>query len=233
MKPIKSALLVMALMTSSSVSAQSTQNSIYIDQIGDNAAVTITQQGQGNEIGNTTTQKPLTVQGTGQTVTVTQTGNNNKINGDVKQSDNSTTTVNTTGDSNQLQLDVGNSGDTSGSTTSTTVEGSSNDITINQGKVSAATNLNQTMTVTGDLNTITQNIETNDVTNTIALQGDSNVLNTTQNGQSGKNIDLSVTGSQNLFNINQKSTLNVDSIQINSVGNGGTWNINQCNAGDC
>lgn len=233
MKHIKRTLLVMALMTSSLATAQSTQNSVYIDQIGDNAAVTIKQQGQGNEIGNTTTQTPLTVQGNGQTVNVDQTGNNNKINGKVKQSDNSSTTIQTTGDSNELQLDVGESGDTGGSTTTTTVEGSSNDITINQGKVSAATNLNQTLTVTGDLNTITQNIETNDVTNTIAVQGDSNVLNTTQNGQAGKNIDLTVTGSQNQFNINQKSTLNVDSIQINTVGNSGTWIIDQCNSGVC
>lgn len=233
MKHIKGTLLVMALMTSSLTLAQSTQNSIYIDQVGDNATITLTQEGQGNQVGDTNTQTPFTLEGSGQTVSITQTGNSNKINGDIKQSDGSTTTVNMTGDSNQLQFDVGNSADTSGSTSTLTVEGSSNDITINQGKVSAATNLNQTMTVTGDLNIVTQNIETNDVTNNITLQGDQNVLNTTQNGQPGKNIDLNVVGNQNQFNINQKSTLTVDSVQINTVGSSGTWNINQCNAGGC
>ena len=54
-----------------------------------------------------------------------------------------------------------------------------------------------------------------------------------QNGFAGKNIDLTVAGNTNKFTINQKSTLNVDSIKINTVGNGSTVLINQCNAGGC
>lgn len=233
MKRIKSYLLVMTLMTSTSLYGQSTTNSIYIQQVGDGSNITITQEGQGNQIGNRDTQIPVNLQGDGQTITVTMTGNQNKINGDIKQSDGSSTTVSLTGDNNNIVYDVGNSADTGGSTSVLTVEGSSNDLTFNQSRVSSATNLNQTYTIQGDLNTLVHNVEANDVTNTVTIQGDSNEMNILQNGHSGKNIEMTLVGSQNGITINQKSTLNVDSIKLNSTSSGSTILINQCNAGGC
>lgn len=230
---IKTSLLVMALMTPTLVQGQSTTNSIYIDQVGDGSQITIKQEGQGNQIGNRDTDIPVNLQGSGQVVDITMTGNQNKLNGDIKQSDGSSTTVNVEGDNNNLTYDVGNSGDTGGSTSTLTIQGSGNDMTFNQGKVSSATNLTQSYTVQGDLNTIVHNVETNDVTNTVAVTGDSNNLAITQNGASGKNIDLTLQGSQNDITINQKSTLNVDSIKVNSTSTGSTMVINQCNAGGC
>lgn len=233
MKLIKRSILVMALMTPTLSFGQSTTNSIYIQQVGDSSTITIKQEGQGNEIGNRTTDTPVVLQGDAQVVDITMQGNTNKINGDIKQSDGSTTTVEMVGDSNELNFDVGNAADTGGSTTTFDIAGSSNEFNFNQGKVSSATNLTQTFTLTGDLNTITQNVETNDVENLFTVTGDSNVITTTQNGASGKNIDMVLTGSQNSVTVNQKSTLNVDSIKLNSTSSGSTILINQCNAGGC
>jgi hypothetical protein len=232
-KVIKTTLLVMALMTPTLTHGQSTTNSIYIEQVGDASTITITQEGQGNQIGNRVTDVPMVLEGDGQVVDINMSGNSNKINGDIKQSDGSSTTVALTGDNNNVTFDVGNSGSAAGSTTALTVNGSSNDFTLNQGKLSSATNFNQTFTLTGDLNTVTQNVETDDVTNAFTISGDSNVLATTQNGASGKNIDMLLTGSRNTVTVNQTSTLNVDSIKINSTASDSTITIKQCNAGAC
>lgn len=225
--------LIMTLMTSSFAYAQSTTNSIYIDQVGDGSTITLTQEGQGNQIGDRSTQKPVNLQGDGQVVNVTMTGNQNTLNGDIKQSDGSSTTVTATGDSNQFVFDVGNAASAAGSTSNITVGGSSNELTFTQGATSSATNLTQTITIQGDLNKYISTVETNDVTNTVAVNGDSNQITMLQNGYSGKNVDLTLTGSTNKIDINQKSTLNIDSIKINSVGSGSTFTINQCNAGGC
>jgi hypothetical protein len=233
MKQIKTLLLVMALMTPTLSLGQSTTNSIFIQQVGDGSNITIKQEGQGNQIGNRTTDTPVVLQGDGQVVDIVMDGNSNKINGDIKQSDGSTTTVTMTGDNNDLNFDVGNAADTGGSTSTITIAGSSNEFNFNQGKVSSATNLTQTFTLTGDLNTVTQNVETNDVENVFAVTGDSNLITTTQNGYAGKNIDMILTGSQNTVTVNQKSTLNVDSIKLNSTSSGSTILINQCNVGGC
>ena len=233
MKQIKALLLVMALMTPTLSYGQSTTNSIYIQQVGDGSNITIKQEGQGNQIGDRTTDTPVVLQGDGQVVDIVMDGNSNKINGDIKQSDGSTTTVTMTGDNNDLNFDVGNAADTGGSTSTLTVAGSSNEFNFNQGKVSSATNLTQTFTLTGDLNTVTQNVEANDVENVFTVAGDSNVITTTQNGYAGKNVDMVLTGSQNNVTVNQKSTLNVDSIKLNSTSSGSTILINQCNVGGC
>jgi len=232
MKLIKRSLLIMALMTPTLSNGQTT-NSIYIEQVGDASTITITQEGQGNQIGNRNTDTPVVLQGDGQVVTITMDGNTNKINGDIKQSDGSATTITLTGDNNDLNFDVGNAADTGGSTSTLTVAGSSNEFNFNQGKVSSATNMTQTFTLTGDLNTVTQNVETNDVENVFAVSGDSNQITTTQNGYAGKNIDMILTGNQNTVLVNQKSTLNVDSIKLNSTSSGSAITINQCNVGGC
>ena len=233
MKQIKALLLVMALMTPTLSYGQSTTNSIYIQQVGDGSNITIKQEGQGNQIGDRTTDTPVVLQGDGQVVDIVMDGNSNKINGDIKQSDGSTTTVTMTGDNNDLNFDVGNAADTGGSTSTLTVAGSSNEFNFNQGKVSSATNLTQTFALTGDLNTVTQNVEANDIENVFTVAGDSNVITTTQNGYAGKNVDMVLTGSQNNVTVNQKSTLNVDSIKLNSTSSGSTILINQCNVGGC
>ena len=86
MKNAIRALFVMLLGAPLSSYAQSTTNSIYIDQVGDASTITITQKGQNNKIG--TEQNRFQIGGDAQTMTVTQQGNGNQINGQIVQADN-------------------------------------------------------------------------------------------------------------------------------------------------
>lgn len=223
------AFFIMSLMTSSLALAQSTTNSIYIDQVGDSSTISITQKGQSNKIG--TEQNRVTIQGNSQTLTVKQEGNNNSIQGSIVQADNLDADVTVTGDNNNLTYDMGDAASVSGSTKTLTVTGDSNSMTFNQGTVSSATGATQTIAITGDTNTYTSTINTDDVVNDVTVAGDQNTIAMTQNGTAGKNVEMVLTGSTNNVTVNQKSTTNVDTLKINSTSTGSTITINQCNAG--
>ena len=68
----KVSLFIMLLMTSSLTVAQSTTNSIFIDQVGDGSTITITQKGQANKIGSEETR--VVIEGNNQTLEVKQEG---------------------------------------------------------------------------------------------------------------------------------------------------------------
>jgi hypothetical protein len=226
---IAKALFIMSLMSSSLAMAQSTTNSIYIDQVGDNSTITVTQKGQANKIG--TEQNRVIIQGNAQTVEVTQEGNNNTINGSIEQADNIAYDTTVTGDNNTLTYDQGGSGSVAGSTKTLTVTGDSNDLTFNQGTTSSATGATQTIAITGDTNTYTSTINADDVVNDMTVTGDGNTIAMTQQGTAGKNVEMTLTGSTNNVTVNQKSTTNVDTLKLNSTSTGSTITINQCNAG--
>jgi hypothetical protein len=226
---IAKALFIMSLMSSSLAMAQSTTNSIYIDQVGDNSTITVTQKGQSNKIG--TEQNRVIIQGNAQTVEVTQEGNNNAINGSIEQADNIAYDTTVTGDNNTLTYDQGGSGSVAGSTKTLTVTGDSNSLTFNQGTTSSATGATQTIAITGDTNTYTSTINADDVVNTMTVAGDGNTIAMTQDGTAGKNVEMTLTGSTNSVTVNQKSTTNVDTLKLNSTSTGSTITINQCNAG--
>jgi hypothetical protein len=222
-------LAAMALLASSVAMAQSTTNSIYIEQVGDGSIIDLTQKGQGNKIG--TEQNRIMLEGNNQTVTVTQEGNNNSIQGAIVQADNINTDVTITGDSNTLTYDQGDSASVATSTQTLTVTGDSNELTFNQGTAASATGATQTIEITGDTNTLTSTINADDVVNTKTIAGDNNTITTVQEGTAGKNIEMLLTGNTNTVEIKQSSTTNVDTLKINSTSNGSTITINQCNAG--
>ena len=222
-------LAAMALLASSVAMAQSTTNSIYIEQVGDGSIIDLTQKGQGNKIG--TEQNRIMLEGNNQTVTVTQEGNNNSIQGAIVQADNINTDVTITGDSNTLTYDQGDSASVATSTQTLTVTGDSNELTFNQGTAASATGATQTIEITGDTNTLTSTINADDVVNTKTIAGDNNTITTLQEGTAGKNIEMLLTGNTNTVEIKQSSTINVDTLKINSTSNGSTITINQCNAG--
>lgn len=222
-------IAAIALLASSGVMAQSTTNSIYIEQVGDGSIIDLTQKGQGNKIG--TEQNRILLEGNNQTVTVVQEGNNNSIQGSIVQADNINTDVTITGDSNTLTYDQGDGASVATSTQTLAVTGDSNNLTFNQGTAASATNATQTITITGDTNTLTSTINADDVVNTKTIAGDSNTITTVQDGTAGKNIEMLLTGNTNTVVVNQKSTTNVDTLKINSTSNGSTITINQCNAG--
>ena len=63
-------LAVIALLASSVALAQSTTNSIFIEQVGDNSNINIIQKGQNNRIGSE--QNRMTLDGNGQIINTTQ-----------------------------------------------------------------------------------------------------------------------------------------------------------------
>jgi hypothetical protein len=82
---MKASKLLTMLLSAIITSAYAVDNSIYIDQLGDNATVTITQDGAGNRVkgivsGNAgNTSDPAKIYGDGINVTVNQTGAGNSL----------------------------------------------------------------------------------------------------------------------------------------------------------
>ena len=226
------ALFIMFLMTSSLAYAQSTTNSIFIDQVGNGSTITVTQKGQNNRIGSE--QNRVVIEGNNQTITSTQEGNGNLIQGSITQADNLDVTSTVTGDNNTVTYDMGDAASVAGSTKTLAVTGDSNNLTFNQGTAASATGATQNITFTGDTNTYTSTINADDVVNDITVAGDGNAITMVQDGTAGKNVEMVLTGSTNTVTVNQKSTTNVDTIKINSTSTGSTMVINQCNAaGPC
>lgn len=229
MKNAIRALFVMLLGAPLSSYAQSTTNSIYIDQVGDSSNITITQKGQNNRIG--TEQNRFLIGGDSQTMTVTQEGNGNQINGQILQADNIDYGVTFTGDNNTMTVDQGDSASVAGSELVLGVTGDSNTLTLTQGNAASSTNADQTIDITGDLNTYTSTINADDVTNVVTIAGDSNTMTMTQTGFAGKNVTSTVTGNSNTITVNQTSAQNVDTLNITHTGNNNTIAIDQCNSG--
>ncbi len=231
MKIIKKFLVMFTLLIPAIAYGQSTQNSIYIEQIGDGSTITIDQTGNTNTIGDIVLDIPFDLDGASQTITINQNGNTNSLDGTITGS-NITASIDTVGNANDLDFNVGATA-AGGSTLDFDVTGDNNDVDFTQGSISSATNADVTVGITGDFNTFNSTIETDDVTNTFAVTGDSNNMTIVQNGQSGKNIDMALTGSTNNVTINQKSTLNVDSINLTSTTSNSTISIDQCDASGC
>jgi hypothetical protein len=223
--------LIMSLMASSLAMAQSTTNSIYIDQVGDSSTINLTQTGQANKIG--TENERFQLQGNNQTVNVTQAGSSNSIQGSIVDADNINLDLTNTGDSNTVNFDLGSAGSVAGSSTTLAVTGSSNTVNLTQGNVASSTGAAQNITILGDQNNYTSVVNADDTVNTTSITGSGNNVNVLQNGNPNKNINMTLTGNTNNFTVNQTSTLNVDALSITSQSNGSTVVINQCNAGAC
>lgn len=231
MKHIAKYAMIASLMVSSLAMAQSTTNSIYIDQVGDGGNITVTQRGQANTIGSEN--QRFQIQGNNQTLTVTQAGSSNSIQGSIVDADNVNLDLSNVGDSNTVNFDLGAAGSVAGSSTTLAVTGSSNTVNLTQGSLASSTGALQNISISGDQNTYSSVVNTDDTVNTTVIEGSSNTVNVLQNGQPGKNINMTLTGNTNNFTINQTSTLNVDAVSITSQSNGSTVTINQCNAGAC
>lgn len=232
MKNAIRALFVMLLSASSLAYGQSTTNSIYIDQVGDQGAITLSQKGQNNRIG--TEQARFQIGGDGQLVNIRQNGSGNKIDGKIVDADNIEYGVEIIGDDNELNIDQGDAGSVAGSKLVLDVVGSTNTLTLNQGTAASSTNADQAITITGDQNQYTSTINADDVKNEITITGDSNTTTMLQNGYQGKEVKSTVTGNNNTINLSQTSTLNVDKIDITHTGNNSAIAISQCNAsGGC
>ena len=192
-------------------------NDIYIEQVGDNLDLDIVQDGQDNEIGDSTTD--MTLNGDNMTFSITQTGSFNTIDAIIKGAT-YTGTWSFTGDSNTVDL-----------LCSSTTTGKCDTVTLN-------------ITTVGDDNVFDFDIgEVADASSSsivFTLTGDNNVTNVDVDGQSASvnvTVDNSSSLSTNSANSDEGVAMNIDvdgdgdsvghTILVDITGGGGTLDITQ------
>ena len=224
--------IVLALLFVFGVSSIASANDIYITQSGDTLDLDITQDGQNNVIGTSTTDVELT--GDSMTLTITQTGNSNvaaiDINGNTY-----TGTLSFTGNSNDILLNCDGTGGTDCETVTmdVAVTGDSADIDITIGSSADAQTFSGDIDITGDSETVTLTVDGTssvvdiDVSNSLGSSGntwtvdidgdgdsqghtyihshtgDGATINTTQSGINDNVINLTTSGDSHEIDITQ------------------------------
>jgi len=171
-------------------------NDIYVNQSGANLDLDITQDGQNNTVGSSTTSS--SVIGATTNLAITQVGDSNVMTFDVNGAT-YTGTFSVTGNTNNIDFncDSGGSNSSCGTATASIVwVGSSNDIDIDIGETSSATGA--TVSITGasgsDSNTVLGTIDGNSVILTLSINGDS-VGHTYIHTHTGSIADVDITQS--------------------------------------
>lgn len=206
-----------------------TSNKVYIDQAGDNINANINQTGSGNQLGLGLGTSAFYLRGDNQTITTIQTGDDNTIKGGIVSgtgSDtNATVTLQQLGDSNFAQIECGTAqfnpckrlnfnAKFTGDSNSLNYNGSGSDITTS-------------IDVTGNSNIFNMDILSDKNAQVIAVTGDQNTFNMKQEGglTNGHSLDISMIGTGNSVTTYQGGLYD-SLININSIGNNGTININ-------
>ena len=151
-------------------------NDIYVTQSGATLDLDITQDGQNNTVGNSTTAS--TVTGATTTIDIDQVGNSNVLKFDVNGAT-FTGTFSTTGNSNDIDFNCDSSGSNSSCATATASiiwAGNSNDLDIDIGETADAANA--TVSITGasgsDSNVVAATIDGTSAILTLTVNGDTN-----------------------------------------------------------
>jgi hypothetical protein len=195
---LKAIALVMAILGFNYAVA----NDVYVEQVGSSSTVTITQEGTGNQAGNST--DSLFIGSGSNVVTIDQIGDNNILEMVVNGSS-ADVTVNTTGSGNQQTINCGttSSAGCSGSTITQTVDGDDNTITQNLG---AGANHTSNITATGSDNIITHtSTATGTTTMNMTVTGSTNTVDVTQSGMTTQNVTINSTGNSNTITVNQSN----------------------------
>jgi hypothetical protein len=168
---MKKLILIMFMMVSTVYA-----NDIYITQSGATLDLDITQDGQNNTIGSSSTVSSIS--GATTNFDIRQVGNSNVITFDVN-GDNYTGTWNITGNSNNIDFKCDSGGSNSSCATATaniTWTGSSQDIDLDIGETSAAGSA--TVNITGasgsDSNVVAATIDGTSAILTLSVNGDTN-----------------------------------------------------------
>jgi hypothetical protein len=233
MAPVQPTIPVMITVSPNAAAAlaDATTNSIFIDQSGDNPTVNMTQVGSGNKVGSST--NPVYLRGINQNIVTIQQGNNNNISTLQIINDAAGANVGATVTIEQ----IGNSN---------TVDAVCGDVTIGCNKAQinwAFSGNNNSMYFRGQGDSLTSQVNVagngnafniamsgNNHTNIIDISGNNNSINLSQTstGASGSSVLLSQQGTGVTFNIAQAGTVD-NVLRINSVANGGSFNILQRN----
>ena len=198
-------------------------NDIYIEQSGDNLTLSVTQEGTGNEVGNSTTGVNLT--GDDMDLTISQVGSTNTVEMSVT-GDNYTGNIDVSGSSNTttLNCDSVGAGNCGTVTNTLTLTGNSNSLTLNVGETNDASDSNITYSVTGSSNTITGTIDGTNVTASTTISGSTNVHDVTISGGGvgGHTLTHSHTGGLGTFTLNQSG---INDTTVNATTSGDNHNV--------
>jgi len=220
---LSSKLLTMLLAAGITTSAFSADNSIYIDQSGDNAVITVIQDGASNVVkgigpGNET---PAKFNGDNLLVDIEQTGSGNTLSigvvtgtaGGVPSS----VTYKATGNNASAVINMNDSGDTASL---------SNIINVQQAGDNALTNVN----MKGSTNSLTANQRggnNNKLTATINASGTATTID--QSGGGGNETTLSLTGDKgkvNIVTVGATNTIGISQDGGGVLGHNATVDIN-------
>src|SRR6056300_254663 len=176
-------------------------NEIYINQVGDSLDLDITQDGQDNQFGDSTTDASLT--GNDMTFSITQTGSYNDI-AAVINGNSYTGTWAFTGDYNTVALTCDSAGtNCENITLNITTTGDTNDFTFAIGGTADADGSTINFTVTGDNNITNTTVDGKSAAITVVID-DSATLSTgtptagsSTAGSGGNAIDIDISGNGN------------------------------------
>jgi hypothetical protein len=222
-------------------------NEIYITQIGDTLDLDITQDGSGNEFGDSTTD--VTLDGDDMTFSITQTGDDNVIDAVIKGNtytgtwqftgnsntvdltcdatsgvncENVTLNITTTGDSNEFVLKIGETADADGAQVDFTIDGDGNVLITDVDGTSAVVN------VTVDNSSTLSTATTSDSTTTYTSGQGGVVVEIDQDGDgtNGHSVTLDITGGGSNYYIKQ-SGINDNTVDATFSGDGQDVDITQ------
>jgi hypothetical protein len=185
----------------------SDDNEINIEQSGDTLTLYIDQVGYGNKVGAddfSTSSSASVITGSSLTFDIDQVGNENLLFGTI-EADSSTYNMLFTGDSNSWDWNIGYIGSADTTTIDVSMTGDSNTMDFDQGYVASAERLDLDLTVIGSSNVFDVDVETDDVTYTMDVTGDSNNINTLQNDGFYQTLTFELTGDSADVDINQVS----------------------------
>lgn len=202
------------------VSNTALANDIYITQIGDGLDLDITQDGSGNEIGDSTTD--LIIKGDDMTFSITQTGNNNDIAATINGADYSGT-WDFFGDTNVVTLNcdslgTAGAGNCENVTLNIDGDGSDNTYTFNIGETSDAGGSNIVFDVDGDNNVTNFTLDGVDADIDVVVDNSASLATTSANGDEGNAITINSSGGASLAG---------HVINLNITGGGSTYDITQ------
>ena len=217
--------LISLIVMLTALTTYAADNEIYVDQSGTGANIDLEQLGISNIIGglNSTagSVNAFDLDGNSMTLDINMIGATNKFLGDIF-ADNFTGFYEFDGGTNSftIQVDPTDTYSSDGSNQNVDVTGSGNTFTLNQGTSALAASLDLDWIIQGSNNTITSNINIDNATNYMDIDGSDNTVNYTGTGvtaSAGGYFYLDHTGGSRNFNIQQLSTQDNDWLKIISV----------------
>jgi hypothetical protein len=205
-------------------------NDIYIEQSGDNLDLDITQDGQNNVAGNSTTAMSLT--GGSMTFSISQVGDSNVIEASINGAT-YTGNINLTGGLNTVDLDCA-SGNCDTVSMSIDVTGDSADVTVNLGSTADASDYVGTIDITSaatETFTLTVNAAAADadidITNSSGTVGNTSSYTQTGAGDvNGHSLTHNHTGDGGVISMSQSGIYD-NKIDVTTSGDNAEINITQ------